>query len=98
VRPEKPKRAHKLEVRVQLFAWLKEAAGGASSVVVRLPEHSAHTAGAVLAALSTLLSPLPDLASRLASCKIALNDSFAELSDPVHPGDSVSVIPPVSGG
>lgn len=40
----------------------------------------------------------PELAGRLASARLAVNESFAAASEPVRDGDVVALIPPVAGG
>jgi molybdopterin converting factor subunit 1 len=40
----------------------------------------------------------PELRGRLASVRIAVNETFASEADPVRPGDVVALIPPVAGG
>jgi sulfur-carrier protein len=40
----------------------------------------------------------PELAPRLASVRFAVNESFVNASDEIRAGDTVALIPPVSGG
>ena len=40
----------------------------------------------------------PLLVPRLASVRFAVNESFASAGDPIEDGDTVALIPPVSGG
>jgi molybdopterin synthase sulfur carrier subunit len=40
----------------------------------------------------------PALVGRLASVRVAVNETFAAPSDTVHEGDTLALIPPVSGG
>jgi molybdopterin synthase sulfur carrier subunit len=40
----------------------------------------------------------PTLGPRLASVRFAVNESFVNASDSIEDGDTVALIPPVSGG
>lgn len=40
----------------------------------------------------------PELAGRLAGVRGALNETFADGGDTIGPGDTLALIPPVSGG
>jgi molybdopterin converting factor subunit 1 len=40
----------------------------------------------------------PELAGRLGYVRFARNEEFAQPGDPVAPGDTVALIPPVAGG
>ena len=44
-----------------------------------------------------LLSRYPALAD-IGAVRYAVNQSFAQASTPIHPGDELAIIPPVSGG
>ncbi|HXG76016.1 MAG TPA: molybdenum cofactor biosynthesis protein MoaE [Gaiellaceae bacterium] len=76
-----------MQVRVRLFAALRERAG-AGSVEVELPEGA--TVGDVWAALGLGEEP-PGLL-------FARNRAYADRSAALAPGDEVALIPPVSGG
>jgi MoaE-MoaD fusion protein len=76
-----------VQVRVRLFAALRERAGS-GSVEVDLPE------GAVVADVWPLLS----LGDEPPGLLFARNREYAERGDALAPGDEVAVIPPVSGG
>ena len=55
--------------------------------------------GANVQQLSNRLAELyPDLASLLASSRFSRNFEFAEMSESLHDGDEIGVLPPVSGG
>lgn len=80
-----------MQIRVLLFASLREAAG-TSELSLELPEGS--DAACVLAALERRLTrPAP-----LRHAAMAVNESYASAATPLHDGDVVAVIPPVSGG
>ncbi len=76
-----------MEVRVRLFAGLRERAGTAE-VALELPD------GAVvrdaLAQMQALTDGVPVV--------LAVNQEYAGAEEPLHPGDELALIPPVSGG
>jgi len=80
-----------VEVRVRLFAGLRERAG-TGTVDVELPEAS--TVADVWPAVARAV-PLGD---QPAGVMFALNKTYAEPGQPVTDGDEVALIPPVSGG
>jgi molybdopterin converting factor subunit 1 len=47
---------------------------------------------------SLLTSSSPSLADLLPRCAVAVNHEYADDDQPLHPGDEVAIIPPVSGG
>ncbi len=57
------------------------------------------TPGMTVALLRQLFSTSsPSLADLLPRCAIAVNHEYADDDTPIHPGDEVAIIPPVSGG
>ena len=76
-----------MQVRVRLFAALRERAGS-GSVEIDLPE------GAVVADVWPSLG----LGDEPPGLLFARNRAYAERGDALAPGDEVAVIPPVSGG
>ena len=46
----------------------------------------------------TLAENWPSLADLLPRCAVAVNHEYATDDQPLHPGDEVAIIPPVSGG
>jgi MoaE-MoaD fusion protein len=76
-----------VNVRVRLFAGLRERAGS-GSVDVELPDDA--VVGDVWSALR--------LGDEPAGLLYALNRAYSEKSTPLSAGDEVAVIPPVSGG
>lgn len=82
-----------MTVKVLYFAALRELLGKSEETLPGLP--SALTIGA-LAAL--LVERYPTLAPHLASVRFALNESFVDEGARVTEGDTVALIPPVSGG
>ncbi len=78
-------------VTVRLFAGLRERAGS-DRVQVEIPEGA--SVGDLLAAMDE--TPVGPLAPR--SCVVAVNREYADRAAPVHEGDEVALVPPVSGG
>jgi molybdopterin converting factor subunit 1 len=81
-----------MRVKVQLFARLRELAGRGEATI-DVP------AGArVDDVWRALTTAHPDLApfGRTVSC--AINADFAARAAPVHDGDEIAFLPPVSGG
>ena len=76
-----------MEVKVRLFAMLRERAG-AGEVVLELPDG---------ARVSDALARLDDLAGGL-PLVMAVNREYAREDTPLAAGDELALIPPVSGG
>jgi molybdopterin converting factor subunit 1 len=81
-----------LQIRVRLFASLRELTGE-STAQVEVPAGS--HAGDVWDAC---VRRWPALAARRQSTVLAVNQEFAKPDVPVHDGDEVALLPPVSGG
>jgi molybdopterin synthase catalytic subunit len=81
-----------MRVNVLLFATLKDRAG-ANKVIIDLPDSAT-----ISDARSALAAAYPALAAHLPTAIAALNQEFAELTDPIQPGDEIAFFPPVSGG
>jgi molybdopterin synthase catalytic subunit len=77
-----------VNVRVRLFAALREQAG-TSQLELELPEG---------ARVSDVWNGLGLGGAEPASLAFALNRAYADREDPLHDGDEVALIPPVSGG
>ena len=78
-------------IRICLFAGLREQAGWAEQHVP------------MAAAAQELLTPEHlwkslQLPGPLCSVRIAINHQFADPSTPLHPGDELAFLPPISGG
>jgi molybdopterin converting factor subunit 1 len=81
-----------VRVRVSLFAGLRELIGR-QEITVDLPE------GASVGDLrEKLRRDLPKLASFLPSLVCAVNEEYRLPEFPLHDGDEVALIPPISGG
>jgi molybdopterin converting factor subunit 1 len=81
-----------MEITVLLFAALREAAG---TPRLTLTIDSGLRAADVLASLSQRLPNSRELLHRSA---LAVNEEYARSDLALHDGDTVAVIPPVSGG
>lgn len=81
-----------MEVNVRLFAVLREAVG-TSVVLLNIDEGAS-----VSQVLQELQAQYPALAGRCAGVLVAVNESYARAETKVRAGDSVALIPPVSGG
>lgn len=81
-----------VQVQVQLFAHLR-AAHSADTLKVELPDKV--TAEVILSAVGVAA---PDLASRLAGVRVALDDRFLSGSAVISQDSRIALIPPVSGG
>ena len=78
-----------MTVLVRLFAGVKEKAGVPALEVE----------GATIASLRDALGEAcPAIAPQLGACRFALNDEFVDDATPVDDGETVDLIPPVSGG
>jgi molybdopterin converting factor subunit 1 len=79
-------------VTLRLFARLRELAGH-SELTLELPDGaSARSLWDGLAREYPALAPY----ERTISC--AINEEYARMSTPLHDGDEVAFLPPVSGG
>lgn len=78
-----------MEVRIRLFAMLRQRAG-ADELVLELPE-GARVRDALAAA------PVAELAAGL-PLVMAVNREYADDDAPLSPGDELALVPPVSGG
>jgi molybdopterin converting factor subunit 1 len=76
-----------MEVRIRLFASLRERAG-TPEIVLELPDGA--LVGDALERLSTVTDGVPAV--------MAVNHEYASTEAPLHEGDEVALIPPVSGG
>ncbi len=81
-----------MRVTVRLFARLREIAG-APELAREVP--SPNTVAGVW---SGLVAEFPDFAPYERSISCAVNTDYARLTSPVHDGDEVAFLPPVSGG
>ena len=81
-----------MRVTVRLFARLRDLAG-AGELVREVPDPSTvHTVWKLLTAEMPLLTEYEGAMS------VAVNAEYARMAAPVHDGDEVAFLPPVSGG
>lgn len=80
-----------IQIRVRLFASLREAVGQAS-MTLELPD-GAHAAAAVERLRAAAPRPL-----NTANLTLAVNQRQATLETPLRDGDELALLPPVSGG
>jgi molybdopterin synthase sulfur carrier subunit len=83
-------------MRILYFAWLRTKTGTASEQVS--PPAEVTTVGELM---QWLAGRRPGFAEALAApgvVRAAVNQDYAELGDPVRPGDEVAFFPPVTGG
>jgi molybdopterin converting factor subunit 1 len=78
-------------VSVRLFAGLRERAGS-ERIELELPDDA--LVGDLLEALAD--TPVGRLGPK--QCVVAINREYAGPSEPIHEGDEVALVPPVSGG
>lgn len=80
-------------IRILLFAGLREQAGW-NERLWPLPHDPASK---TLPTPSSLWSAL-NLPGNLGELRIAINRHFATADTPLHPGDELAFLPPISGG
>ena len=81
-----------MTVTIRLFAWLRDAAG---TPELPLTLENGGTGDDVRRLLA---ERYPDLRPLLPGTRLALNAEYAAWEGPVHDGDELALIPPVSGG
>lgn len=81
-----------MKLDIRLFATLKDRAR-VSKVSVEVNEPA--TVSDMLAAIT---NQNPVLKPALQSTLVAVNQEYAELTQPIHSGDEIALFPPVSGG
>lgn len=84
------------EIRVLLFASLKDAAG-ANQIMVRLPFASTSVL-TVQHLLTQCGQQYPVIAKWLPHVRVAVNCTYADAQQTITPGDEIALLPPVSGG
>jgi sulfur-carrier protein len=82
-----------MRIQILYFAAIKELLGVAGEAV-ELDGSSTDVAGVE----AHLVRMHPELEGRLASVRIAVNEAFAFPATRVEDGDTLALIPPVSGG
>lgn len=83
-------------MKLLYFAWLKTKTGLAEEEVT--PPASVGTVAELLTWLEGRGPGFADALSDRRAIRVAVNQSYAQPSDPVRPGDEVAIFPPVTGG
>jgi len=81
-----------MRIVVRFFASTREEAG-TSATILELPEQAT---GKEL--WDVLVKEFPSLAPYRNQCRLAVNDTYVPNSTQLQEGDTVCLIPPVSGG
>jgi molybdopterin converting factor subunit 1 len=81
-----------MQLRVRLFASLREAAG-LNELSIEVPPHAS-----VESCWATLAERFPALAGKRARLSAAVNRRYVAFDATLHEDDEVVFIPPVSGG
>jgi molybdopterin converting factor subunit 1 len=81
-----------MRVTVRLFARLRDLAG--SGELVRDVQGPA----TVQTIWRSLVADFPAIAEYEGSMSVAVNADYSKMAAPVHEGDEVAFLPPVSGG
>ena len=81
-----------MRVTVRLFARLRDLAGS-GELIRDVPD-----AATVQTVWKSLTAEMPALADYEAAMSVAINAEYARMGAPVHDGDEIAFLPPVSGG
>lgn len=81
-----------IRVKVLFFGRLREVAGGAEQMV------ELSTGARIEDLFMNLIAGRPELERYRSSLVASRNQEFAAWSTPLHSGDEVAFLPPVSGG
>jgi molybdopterin converting factor subunit 1 len=81
-----------MRVTVRLFARLRDLAG-TGELVRDVPAPAT-----VQTVWASLVGEMPTLGQYERTMSVAVNADYARMSAPVHEGDEVAFLPPVSGG
>lgn len=82
-----------MKLKIELFAGAREAMAGCGTLKLSVPPGS--TVADVLVAIADQHPPLSGLAGR---SRLAIDDRYADPGDLVDQGQTLALIPPVSGG
>jgi molybdopterin converting factor subunit 1 len=81
-----------MRVTVRLFARLRDLAGS-GELIRDVPD-----AATVQTVWKSLTAEMPALADYEGAMSVAINAEYARMAAPVHDGDEIAFLPPVSGG
>lgn len=82
-----------MRVKLLFFAALRDVAGQAERDLVLPAEVTT-----VAQLLDQVAKELPQVGSRMASVRIAVNEAFVDVGAQLVDGDTVALLPPVTGG
>ena len=83
-------------MKLLYFAWLKTKTGVSEETVS--PPAEVGTVADLLAWLKERGPGFAEALSDTEALRVAVNQEYAELTDPVAAGDEVALFPPVTGG
>lgn len=83
-------------MKLLYFAWLKTKTGVSEETVS--PPADVGTVADLLAWLKERGPGFAEALSDTEALRVAVNQEYAELTDPVAAGDEVALFPPVTGG
>ena len=83
-------------MKILYFAWLRTKIGCAEEEI-ELPD-TIKTVADVLEMLRNKGGAYAEALSEDKVIRIALNQDYAQMDDPVKPGDEFAIFPPVTGG
>jgi molybdopterin converting factor subunit 1 len=81
-----------VHVTIRLFALLREVTG--TSELTRSVSDGSTAADAWQA----LVAEFPALGDHTRSISVAVNEEYSRMNAPLHEGDEIAFLPPVSGG
>jgi len=83
-------------MKVLYFAWLRAKAGLGEEDVA--PPAGVDTVAALVEWLRTRSAGLADAFADMSLVRVAVNQDYVGLTQPVRPGDEIAFFPPVTGG
>jgi len=83
-------------MKILYFAWLRTRTGVAEETLA--PPAGVTTVAALIEHLRARGGGFAEALKDLSCVRVAVNQEFAELDQPVRAGDEVALFPPVTGG
>ncbi|TQV83567.1 molybdopterin converting factor subunit 1 [Denitrobaculum tricleocarpae] len=83
-------------MKLLYFAWLKTKTGVSEETVS--PPAEVETVADLLTWLKQRGPAFEDALADVEALRVAVNQEYAEMTDPVTAGDEVALFPPVTGG